>query len=189
MIHFFQKWITANQLTVLRVILIPVIYFLVVLDTRSMLLIGWFLFTFACFTDYWDGVLARHTDTSTDLGKLLDPIADKILIAALLILLVSMGRAPAYLVAVIIGREFAISGLRSICASKGIVIPASSGGKVKTISQMFAVGFLIIHYNTLGIPCHDVGIVLLWVATLITLWSGGIYFLAFRKITLSTSNT
>ncbi|MBF0286641.1 MAG: CDP-diacylglycerol--glycerol-3-phosphate 3-phosphatidyltransferase [SAR324 cluster bacterium] len=189
MIHFFKKWITPNQLTVLRIALIPVVYFMVTLDTRNMLFIGWILFAFACFTDYWDGLLARHTDTTTDFGKLLDPIADKILIAAILILLVSMGRAPAYLAAIIIGREFAISAMRSIAASKGVVIPASSGGKIKTISQMLAVGFLIIHYDTLWIPCHAVGTVLLWIATVITLWSGVDYFLAFRKVTLTASET
>jgi len=133
----------------------------------------------ACFTDYWDGVLARHTGKTTDWGKLLDPIADKILITSLLVLLVSLDKAPAYLTVLIIVREFAISGLRSIAAVKGTVIAASSGGKIKTISQMFAVGFLILHYPTWGIPCHEVGIVILWIATAISIWSGLKYFMAY----------
>ena len=129
-------------------------------------------FLFACLTDYWDGVLARHQGQTTKLGKLLDPVADKILIGSLLVLLVAMGRAPALLTVFLISREFIINGLRSIAAAEGVVISASSGGKIKTISQMLAVGFLIIHYPTIGIPCHEVGVILLWISTAISLWSG-----------------
>ena len=112
-------------------------------------------------------------------GKLLDPVADKILICSLLILLVAMGRAPAYLTVILIARELIINGLRSIAAAEGEVIAASSGGKSKTITQMVAVGFLIIHYNTIGLPCHEIGIMMLWVATGISLWSGYKYIVSY----------
>ena len=183
MVQFFSKWFTPNQMTSLRILLIPVIYLLVFLNRETSLVVAWWLFFIACLTDYWDGVLARHNNhmAETEMGKLMDPIADKLLIIALLILLVSLHRASPHLTAVIALRELAVSGLRSIAAAKGVTIAASSGGKVKTISQMLAVGFLILHHRTLGIPCHEVGEVLLWVATFITVWSGIRYFLAYSR--------
>ncbi|MBF0276904.1 MAG: CDP-diacylglycerol--glycerol-3-phosphate 3-phosphatidyltransferase [SAR324 cluster bacterium] len=181
MTDFFSRWITPDQMTLLRVLLIPAIYLLILWDSELTLVVAFLFFTIACFTDYWDGVLARHTGKTTDWGKLLDPIADKILITSLLVLLVSLDRAPAYLTVLIIVREFAISGLRSIAAIKGTVIAASSGGKVKTISQMFAVGFLILNYPTLGLPCHEIGIIILWIATAFSIWSGIKYFMAYYE--------
>ena len=178
MLSFFSRWITANDLTVMRILLVPVIFVVMVFwQNNHWVLFGiWFVFLFACLTDYWDGVLARYQNKSTKLGMLLDPIADKILIMSLLIVLVGLNRAPDYLVAILITREFAVTGLRAVAASEGRVIAASSGGKYKTLSQMFAVGFLIIHYPTFGIPTHETGIVLLWLATGISFWSGFHYF-------------
>ena len=181
MLSFFSRWITANDLTVMRILLVPVIFVVMVFwQNNPWVLFGiWFVFLFACLTDYWDGVLARYQNKSTKLGMLLDPIADKILIMSLLIVLVGLNRAPNYLVAILITREFAVTGLRAVAASEGRVIAANSGGKYKTLSQMFAVGFLIIHYPTFGIPTHETGIVLLWLATGISLWSGVHYFRAY----------
>ena len=181
MLSFFSRWITANDLTVMRILLVPVIFVVMVFwQNNPWVLFGiWFVFLFACLTDYWDGVLARYQNKSTKLGMLLDPIADKILIMSLLIVLVGLNRAPDYLVAILITREFAVTGLRAVAASEGRVIAASSGGKYKTLSQMFAVGFLIIHYPTFGIPTHETGIILLWLATGISLWSGVHYFRAY----------
>ena len=192
MVVFFSKWLTANHLTTLRVVLVPFIYAGMVIgeddqyslsDRRWILLGTWVVFLIACLTDYWDGVIARHQGKATKIGKLLDPVADKILVCSLLILLVAMGRAPAYLTVVLIARELIINGLRSITAAEGEVIAASSGGKSKTITQMVAVGFLIIHYNTIGLPCHLIGIIMLWVATGISLWSGYKYIVSyFQKL-------
>ena len=181
MLSFFSRWITANDLTVLRILLVPVIFIVVLIwKNNPWILFGiWFVYFFACLTDYWDGVLARYQNKSTKLGMLLDPIADKILIMSLLIVLVGLSRAPHYLVAILITREFAITGLRAVASAEGRVIAASTGGKYKTISQMLAVGFLIIHYPTLGIPTHETGIVLLWMATGISIWSGFHYFRAY----------
>jgi len=181
MVTFFSKWITANHLTTLRVALVPFIYAgMVVGEDDQLILLGtWMVFLIACLTDYWDGVIARHQGKTTKIGKLLDPVADKILICSLLILLVAMERAPAYLTIILIARELIINGLRSIAAAEGKVISASSGGKSKTITQMVAVGFLIIHYNTIGLPCHEIGIMMLWVATGISLWSGYKYIFSY----------
>ena len=181
MVTFFSKWITANHLTTLRVALVPFIYAgMVVGEDDQLILLGtWMVFLIACLTDYWDGVIARHQGKATKIGKLLDPVADKILICSLLILLVAMERAPAYLTIILIARELIINGLRSIAAAEGKVIAASGGGKSKTITQMVAVGFLIIHYNTIGLPCHEIGIMMLWVATGISLWSGYKYIVSY----------
>ena len=183
MVTFFSKWLTANHLTTLRVALVPFIYAGMVVgkEVHWLLFSTWLVFLFACLTDYWDGGLARHQGQTTKLGKLLDPVADKILIGSLLVLLVGMGRAPAFLAVILISREFIITGLRSIAAAEGTIISASSGGKLKTISQMFAVGFLIIHYPTIGIPTHEVGIVILWASTAISLWSGYNYVVAYFR--------
>ena len=181
MVAFFSKWLTANHLTTLRVALVPFIYAGMVIgeDDRWILLGTWLVFLIACLTDYWDGVIARHQGKATKIGKLLDPVADKILICSLLILLVALERAPAYLTVILIARELIINGLRSIAAAEGVVIAASSGGKSKTITQMVAVGFLIIHYNTIGLPCHEIGILMLWVSTGISLWSGYKYIVSY----------
>jgi len=181
MVAFFSKWLTANHLTSLRVALIPFIYAGMVIGEKDQwILLGtWLVFLIACLTDYWDGVIARHQGKDTKIGKLLDPVADKILICSLLILLVAMGRVPAFLTIILIARELIINGLRSIAAAEGVIIAASSGGKSKTITQMVAVGFLIIHYNTIGLPCHEIGIIMLWIATLISLWSGYKYIVSY----------
>ena len=181
MVAFFSKWITANHLTTLRVALVPFIYAGIVIgENDQWILLGtWLVFFIACMTDYWDGVIARHQGKTTKIGKLLDPVADKILICSLLVLLVAMERAPAYLTVIIIAREMIVNGLRSIAAAEGSVIAASSGGKSKTITQMLAVGFLIIHFKTIGLPCHEIGILILLVSTGISLWSGYKYIVSY----------
>ncbi|MEE2715824.1 MAG: CDP-diacylglycerol--glycerol-3-phosphate 3-phosphatidyltransferase [SAR324 cluster bacterium] len=183
MLQFFSRWVSANQLTTLRVLLIPVIMAMMLIGPEQYwVLVGaWAVFFFACMTDYWDGLIARYQRKTTKLGVLLDPIADKLLIAALLILLVEMGRAPALPVILLVAREMAVTGLRAVAAAEGLVIAASSGGKVKTISQMIAVGLLILHYEVLWIPCHEVGLVTLWGATAISLWSGTRYVLDYYR--------
>ena len=112
-----------------------------------------------------DRLLGRSScsipNNTSRLGKLLDPVADKILLASLMIALVEVDRAPGALVTLILMRELSITGLRAVAAAEGRVISANSGGKLKTFSQMFAVGFLMIHYPTLWLPCHEIGIILL----------------------------
>lgn len=179
MVQFFSKWVTPNQLTLMRILLIPLIYWLMWQDTRIYLILAGFLFALACMTDYWDGVLARYEGKTTTLGKLMDPIADKILVSTVLVLLVYMQRAPVILTAILIAREFAVTGLRAVAMESGLVIEASQGGKLKTMSQMISMGCLIVHYDFLWIPFHDIGTILLWVATAVSLWSGTQYFLGY----------
>ena len=181
LLSFFSRWLTPNQLTLLRIFVVPILYgsIYVYRENHWILLATWLLYVLACLTDYWDGVLARFQNNTSRLGKLLDPVADKILLASLMIALVEVDRAPGTLVTLILMRELAITGLRSVSASEGRVISANSGGKLKTFSQMFAVGFLMIHYPTLWLPCHEIGIGLLWFSTGVTLWTGWQYFREF----------
>lgn len=120
----------------------------------------------------------------TNLGKFLDPVADKLLITAALIMLTEIGRIPAWMVVIIIGREIAVNGLRSIASSEGIIIAASDLGKGKTILQISALIGLLLHYKYLGINFHATGMAILWVALLVTAWSGFDYFYRFMKVIL-----
>lgn len=135
------------------------------------------IFLLAAITDLFDGLIARKTGRITVAGTLLDPIADKILVSAAFISLVEMGLAPAWMVAIIVGREFAVTGLRQIAQDQGIIIPASWWGKLKTLTQIVAICFLIIS-EQLG-KWALLGKALLWVALAMTLCSLVTYFAAF----------
>lgn len=141
------------------------------------------IFLLAASTDWLDGFLARRRGQVTTLGQLLDPIADKLLIVSAFISLVALGLAPAWMVVVIVGREFVVSGMRSIAASRGLVIAASRWGKYKTVSQVVAITLLIL---TKSLDRFDfLGVVALWVVMLLALVSAADYFVQFvRKVDL-----
>ncbi len=132
------------------------------------------IFLLAALTDLFDGLIARKTGRITVAGTLLDPIADKILVSATFISLVEMGLAPAWMVAIIVGREFAVTGLRQIAQNQGLIVAASWWGKLKTLSQIVAISFLIIS-EQLG-KWALLGKGLLWVALAMTLCSLVTYF-------------
>jgi CDP-diacylglycerol--glycerol-3-phosphate 3-phosphatidyltransferase len=139
------------------------------------------IFSLASLTDLLDGYIARQQKTETPIGKLLDPMADKLLITSAMIMLISLERIPAWIVVLIVGREIAITGLRGIASVQGIVIAASKWGKAKTVLQSIALIGLLLHYEYLGIDFHLLGMILLVIALLITLWSGLDYFLKFYR--------
>ncbi len=138
------------------------------------------IFIIVSLTDMLDGYLARLRGSVTTLGRLLDPLADKLLITTALIMLIPLGRVPAWMVVLIVGRELAITGLRGMASSEGIVIPASKLGKSKTIYQLVAASALLIHYEYYKINFHQIGMVFLWIALFLTLWSGIDYFWKYR---------
>jgi CDP-diacylglycerol--glycerol-3-phosphate 3-phosphatidyltransferase len=151
--------------------------------------VGW-LFILSSVGDIADGYLARRSGSITSIGKHLDPLADKLTSATALIVLLGMGRIPslwglpapqwaAVAVAVIIGRELAVTGLRGFSSEFGVVIAAEWPGKLKTLSQNLAAGFLLFPEGTLGMPNHQIGGLLLALAVVLTLWSGWGYFAAF----------
>ena len=170
----------ANNLTLFRIIIVPVlIVILLYSDNEASSLFAAALFAIAAFTDWLDGYIARKKNIITSFGKFLDPLADKILVSTTLIMLLSLDRVPAWIVAVIIAREVAVTGLRIAIAREGIIIEASKLAKYKTAFQLLATESLLIHYTYFDISFQLVGMALLWCALVITIWSGLVYFIKF----------
>jgi CDP-diacylglycerol---glycerol-3-phosphate 3-phosphatidyltransferase len=171
----------ANALTISRIISVPVIAVLLLSDNLVYSLISAFLFVIATITDYLDGYLARRMNMESDLGKLLDPLADKLLISTVLIMLIPLHRVPAWMVAVIIGREMAVTGLRGLASEKHVVIAASWLGKYKTAFQCAAIIPLLVHYPILGLQFQEAGEFFLWIALFFTVWSGWDYIYGYAR--------
>lgn len=175
-----------NTITLLRILLIPVFILLLISPNPFKALAAAVVFTIASLTDWLDGYIARKSGQVTKLGILLDPIADKLLIAAALILLVDMDKIPSWIAVVIIGRELAVTGLRAIALSRGSVMPAETAGKVKMFSQILSIILLLIDGKYLGINLFVIGSVSLWIAMVLSLSSGIRYFISFwRQIEVS----
>lgn len=172
-----------NSLTVLRIILIPLFAVLLLLRIPNGDYMAAAVFVLAALTDSLDGYLARLWKQVTKLGIVMDPIADKLLITAALISLVELDRLPAWIAIVILGREFAVTGLRAFKAEEGIVIPASFLGKLKTFTQVVAVLFTILKPVLLGFTSLPWDRWLMYLAVFITLGSGVEYFLKFLRET------
>ena len=168
-----------NAITLLRIGVIPVLFFLLTSPGEFWSLIIAIIFVCAALTDLLDGYIARRYQIVTTMGKFLDPVADKIIVNTAMILMIPVGRIPAWMVAIIIIRDFVVDGMRSIASSEGVVIDASSLGKQKTLCQIFAITALMIHYPIFGIDAHTVGIVILFVALFLTLYSRADYSLKF----------
>jgi CDP-diacylglycerol--glycerol-3-phosphate 3-phosphatidyltransferase len=172
-------WNLPNTITVVRVGVVPILLLLLWFrDPSSSLFIGW-CFTVVGFSDLLDGWLARRGQQVTRIGKLLDPLADKLIVSTALIVLVAIERIPiwaTWMVVVIVGRELAVTGLRGLASSQGQVMAASGYGKLKTFAQNVAIGAMIFHYPTLVFSFNHIGLALLGLATLLTLWSGYAYF-------------
>ena len=135
-----------NKLTILRVIMIPFFVVSLLMDKGfTTELVALILFAAASFTDFLDGYIARKNNLVTNFGKFMDPLADKLLVCSAMICLIELERLPAWIVIIIIAREFIISGFRLVASDNGVVIAASYWGKFKTVSQMFMIMLLIIH--------------------------------------------
>ena len=169
-----------NILTILRILLVPVLVVVLLTKFDGREIVGLAVFLFAALTDVLDGIIARRQKLVTRLGKLLDPAADKILTSAAFISLVEMGRAAAWIVVVIVAREFAISTLRSVAASQNQVIAASWSGQAKTVTQVIAISLLIFQDN-LG-DLAWTGTVALWAALVISVYSGIEYGFAYAHM-------
>jgi CDP-diacylglycerol---glycerol-3-phosphate 3-phosphatidyltransferase len=176
-----------NALTLGRIFLVPLLVVVlltkfegaVILDVRKELL-GAAIFGLASLTDWLDGYLARRRQQVTTLGQLMDPLADKLLITAALVSLVQMDVAPAWMAAVILGREFAVTVLRSLAHARGVTIPASPLGKFKMVSQVVAILLLILGGN---VPVFlDLGWLALWVAVFTAVASGADYYRRFNHV-------
>ncbi len=181
-----------NLLTLARVAAIPVVMVLMLSDSRSSGMWAALIFTIAAITDFVDGWLARKWQVVTVLGKFLDPLADKLIVMAALIMLIPLDRVPAWAVFMILAREMIVTGLRSIASSEGIVIDASELGKYKTIYQMVAIPGLMLHYDfywffglewsVFHVNAHNFGIFFFYIALVLTLWSGIDYLQKFFRV-------
>jgi len=171
-----------NILSFFRIAAIPFLVYYLSTDGPSHALIALCIFFVASLTDYLDGYVARKHGETTILGTFLDPLADKLLVMAVLITLVggvSGSRLPAWMVVLIVGREMAVTGLRSVAAGEGLILPADRLGKLKTLLQLLALHALILgdHFDFFNF--HPLGIYVLWLALVLGLWSGLSYY---RKV-------
>ena len=171
-----------NTLSLFRIACIPVLVILLFFPHKPTSFLAALVFGLASISDLLDGFLARRRQMVTTLGQFLDPLADKLIVSAALIMLVPLGRVPAWMVVVIIGRELAITGLRSVAVSEGKIISASELGKKKMVFQIVAVLGLLFHYEYFGVNCHAVGMFFMWLAVIVTLWSGFSYFRSFWHV-------
>ena len=168
-------------LTLIRIVLVPLVIVFLISSQRVHVIIAAVIFLAASLTDWLDGLIARRTNQVTRLGTLLDPVADKLLVAAALVSLVQVDMVPAWMAWVIIGRELAVTGLRGVALSMGVVVPATRLGKLKTVTQYVAVTLLILEKGVPAefVPFHLVTDAMLWVALVITVLSGLDYFYGF----------
>lgn len=170
-----------NALTVLRIFLVPVLVVVLLTKTRTDkgLMLGVAIFGIAVLTDYLDGYFARRRNQVTRLGTLLDPLADKLLTASAFLSLVEMDAVPAWMVMIILGREFAVTGLRNVAAGRGYLIPASGLGKGKMVAQVVAILLLLLgrRFEILQLP----GLAALWLVVVLAIVSGIDYFVMFWR--------
>ena len=172
-----------NAITAARIAMIPVILAFTYFEGRVNSFVAAGLFAVTGATDFLDGWVARRTGTVTVIGKFLDPLADKLILMSVLIMLVHLGRVPAWLVILILAREFTVTGLRTMAMSEGIVIAAGQEGKYKQSIQIAAISFLLLHYKyrvdflafEVDVDANVVGTWLLYLSLAFSLWSAWVY--------------
>lgn len=188
-----------NRITVSRICLIPIFVLVMILDfgwgDMTLLgatmpvehFVGAMIFIVASLTDWIDGYYARKHNLVTNMGKFLDPLADKLLVSAAFILLIEItDKVPAWIIIIIISREFAVTGLRLICAEQGQVVAANQLGKIKTWAQIIAIALLLLHNVIFEMWNFPADVIMLWVALVFTIWSGIEYFWLNRKVLLES---
>ncbi|MFH0786067.1 MAG: CDP-diacylglycerol--glycerol-3-phosphate 3-phosphatidyltransferase [Pseudomonadota bacterium] len=172
----------SNYLTFVRIICIPFVLIPLQSGKPNSSLWAAVIFSLAFVTDWLDGFIARKKNLVTQFGKILDPLADKLLIGCSLIMLIGVDRVEAWMGILIIGREIAVTWLRAMLAAKGHILASSWWGKYKTFFQALALIPLMIHYPYFSIDFHFWGELLLWIALILTLWSGLLYFIQYYSI-------
>jgi len=178
-----------NYLTLLRIISIPFILIPLESGKANSCLLSALIFSIAFFTDWLDGFIARKKNLITKFGKIFDPLADKLLIGSSLIVLLDLDWVTAWMVILLIGREIAVTWLRSMLAAKGQILASSWWGKYKTFFQALAVIPLMIHYRYGSIDFSFWGLILLWIALILTIWSGLLYFFQYYPLLMDKGST
>lgn len=169
------------QLTWARLAVCPVIVGFLTFHTTSGRWIAAGLFILASITDWLDGYFARKYDAATNMGKFMDPIADKILVASVLVMLVSSDRVGPVLVLLLLSRDILIGGIRSVAAAENLIIDAKQAGKWKTGLQMVAIPAILIGTPLFGLPIYELGLLLLWASVALSVFSGYQYVVLFRS--------
>ena len=171
-----------NKLTVFRICMVPLFVICMYLPIPNKYILALIIFAIASITDMLDGRIARSRNLVTDFGKFMDPLADKILVIAALTSMIEVDLVPAWIVIIIVARELAVSIMRAIAAADGKVIAAGSSGKLKTVTQMFAIIFLLLGAHVGPGVVATVGGVLIYISAILTLYSGFEYFYANRDL-------
>jgi CDP-diacylglycerol---glycerol-3-phosphate 3-phosphatidyltransferase len=168
-----------NQLTILRILLVPIIGAVLVIDFNDHYQVSAITYAAAAATDTLDGRIARSRNLVTELGKFLDPLADKLLVITVLVILATRSLLPAWVVVVIAAREFLITGIRSVAAAQGVVVSSTPWGKSKTLTQNFMIGLIILAqpYE----PLKPFAVVFTWIAVIATVLSGLDYLWRYRR--------
>ncbi|MFC1886055.1 CDP-diacylglycerol--glycerol-3-phosphate 3-phosphatidyltransferase [Thermodesulfobacteriota bacterium] len=177
-----QNISNPNMLTLFRIAATPIIIVLLLFPNRICTFLAAIMFSAAAITDYLDGFFARKKGMVSNLGKIMDPLADKLLVSSSFIMLVWHHWAPAWVACIIIGREIAVTGLRTVLVDQKENISSSWLGKYKTGFQISAIIPLLIHFPYFGINFHAIGCFFLWGALVMTIWSGADYFIRFRRL-------
>ena len=170
-----------NKLTIARMAMVPLFMVALLINTPESRILSVVIFALASLTDMLDGQIARKYNMVTNFGKLMDPLADKVLTAAAMICLVELGDLAAWIAVAIIFREYLITGLRSVAASENIVVAANIWGKVKTVCQMIALMLLMVKPQVVVLCGIDLGLWLMYVAVALTIYSGLDYVLKLNK--------
>lgn len=184
-----ELWSIPNLVTLARIAAIPAFLAYAYYESRMNSFLAALIYAAVAATDFLDGWLARRLDLETVIGKFLDPLADKLIAMAALVMLVHLGRVGAWVVILVLARELAVTGLRSIAMSEGIVIAAGREGKYKTAIQLVGITFLLLHYRypidfvffTRDVDANRVGTALVYLSLLFSLWSAWSYFAGFLE--------
>lgn len=171
----------ANKITILRILMSPLVVLLLYFPGPVSCAFAALIFIFAAITDYADGYIARKYQSVTSMGKFLDPLADKLLISSVLIMLAALDWAPAWVVIVIIARELTVTGLRAIAMDVGLVLAADKFGKIKTVLQIIAIVPIVLHYPVFGINLAPIGLILLYASMIMAIYSGCNYCMYFYR--------
>ena len=182
-----ELWSAPNIITLVRIAAIPVFLVFTYYESRVNSFFAALVYTVTAATDFLDGWLARRLNLVTVIGKFLDPLADKLIAMAALVMLVHLGRVAAWVVIVLMARDFAVNGLRTIAMSEGIVIAAGKEGKYKTAVQLIGIVFLLLHYpypidflfGTVVVDANRLGTALLYISVFFSVWSAWKYLVGF----------
>jgi CDP-diacylglycerol--glycerol-3-phosphate 3-phosphatidyltransferase len=170
-----------NILTYSRMAFVPFIIWMIYLDTLQSGIIACALFILASITDYYDGYFARKWGIVSNMGKFMDPVADKVLVSSTLIMLLPTGRLTTVMVILLVARDSIIDGLRSVAATQNVIISAAKMGKWKTATQMVAIPCILFNYPLFGIPIYQIGYWTLWVSVILSVVSGAHYIRDYLK--------